>query len=236
MKISVAVIAHNEELWIERCITSILLQTKKPDEIIILLHNCTDRTKELAEKFPVRIVECFEHGNAIISRARSIEVCTGDIVCCTDGDAWVDKNWVKNLTSPLVINKNISIVGGYTKIINNLFWKFSCWWQFVINRKVFRNRGHLFAWGSNFAFRKKDYEAVGGLLPFLKIHRDLNLNYPAEDLYLSLALRNVGTIFFATNAVAYTYMPSEKVSIQAQKIIVPKQQEDNRKLFGLFKI
>ncbi len=236
MKISIAVIAHNEEFSISACIEALLAQSMKPTEIIVLLHNCTDNTKTIVQKFPVRTVECFEEGGIIVARARSIEACTGDIICCSDGDAWADRDWIKNITTPLREDAAVSIVGGYTKIQNSLFWKFSCWWQFVWNRKLWHKKHHAFAWGSNLAFRKKDYEKVSGLTPFLKIHKELELNYPAEDLYLSLALQRVGKISFATDAVIYTSMPPEKASLKAQKDIVAKQIEDNKKLFSFFKI
>lgn len=233
MQTSVVVIAHNEEGWIERCLISLIAQTKKPDEIVVVLHNCTDKTKNIAEKYPVKLIECLEQGSAIISRARGIEASPGDIVCCTDGDCWADKDWVKNISTPL-LKKNISIVAGYTKIQNSIFWKFSCWWQFVIQRKVLNRKNHRFAWGSNFAFRKEDYLAVGGLLPYIRIHEDLKINYVAEDLYLSLALQQYGNIFYALKANIYTLMPPEKASIKVQRIIVPKQVDDNKKLFNYF--
>ncbi len=236
MNISVVVIAHNEEVWIERCLISLFKQSQQPKEIIIVLHNCTDKTKTIAEQFPVKIVECFERGGSTISRARGIEKTTGDIVCCTDGDCWADKDWIKNISLPLINNSNISIVAGYTKVQNNLFWKFSCWWQFAIMRKLFKRKKHAFAWGSNFAFKRKDYDEVGGLMPFLKIHDDLKINYTAEDLYISLALQKAGSISYTLNANIFTYMPEEKSSILAQKEIVKKQQEDNKKLFSFFKI
>ncbi len=237
MKISVTVIAHNEELWIERCLSSLMNQTRPPDEIILVAHNCTDNTVTLAKKFlSVTIAELSEEVGPSYARTKAIESCTGDVVCCTDGDCWVDKHWVKNISDQLLKRKDISVVGGYTKIQNNLFWKFSCWWQFVINRKLLNKKGHRFAWGSNFAFRKRDYDVVGGLSPLFSLRKELNLNYDPDDLYLSLTLQKKGTIFFALNAVVYTFMPPEKASIRAQKIIVSKQKEDNKKLFTYFTI
>ncbi len=236
MKISAVIIAHNEEAWIKRCLLSLLEQTIKPDEIILLLHNCTDETKNIVSTFPVKIVECHKDGGPIIARARGIEACSGEIICCSDGDCWLDKNWVKNICYPLMKHSKISVVAGYTKIQNNFFWKFSCWWQFIFKRKVLNDKNTRFAWGSNFAFRKSDYNKVGGLLPFLQIRKNLAINYWAEDLYISLALQNIGKISFATNATVYTYLPEEKTSVASQVEIVKKQQEDNRKLFSFFKI
>jgi hypothetical protein len=143
---------------------------------------------------------------------------------------------VENISKQLLHDNSVSLVAGYTKIRNNLFWKFSCWWQFVIERKLHNRKNHSFAWGSNFAFRKKDYTTIGGLIPFLKIHKDLGTHFWAEDLYLSLALQKVGKIFYALHANIYTVMPQEKASIKAQAAIVQKQMEDNKKLFSFFKI
>ncbi len=57
-RISVLVIAHNEETHIAECIDSILSQSQKPDEIVLVVHNSTDRTLEIAKNYPdIRIVE-----------------------------------------------------------------------------------------------------------------------------------------------------------------------------------
>lgn len=236
MNISVVVIAHNEEVWLGECLDSLMKQSVNPSEIVVVLHNCTDKSKKVADDFPVKIVECHEDGGPIIARARGVEASSGEIICCTDGDCRVDRRWVENISKHLMNNGNVSIVGGYTKIENNLFWRFSCWWQFVINRKILNKKHHRFIWGSNFAFRKNDYEKTGGLIPFLKIHSDLKINYWAEDLYLSLALQKIGKIYFSLNALVYTFMPPEKASPKSQVEIVKKQLEDNEKLFSFFKI
>ncbi len=56
MKISVLIIAHNEEKYIAQCVESVLNQTKRPDEIVLLAHNCTDKTLEIARSFPITVV------------------------------------------------------------------------------------------------------------------------------------------------------------------------------------
>lgn len=51
MKISVLIIAHNEGLHIAECIASILNQSKKPDEIVVIVHNSTDKTLEIVRNY-----------------------------------------------------------------------------------------------------------------------------------------------------------------------------------------
>ena len=49
--------AHNEEKYIERALKSVFNQTLKPFEVIVVLDRCTDRTGEIARRYPVTIVE-----------------------------------------------------------------------------------------------------------------------------------------------------------------------------------
>ena len=51
MRISVLIIAHNEEDKIKDCLCSVINQTIKPDDIILVAHNCTDRTIKVAQEF-----------------------------------------------------------------------------------------------------------------------------------------------------------------------------------------
>jgi glycosyltransferase involved in cell wall biosynthesis len=51
IRTSILIIAHNEEIHIDECLASIVNQTKKADEIILIAHNCTDRTVEIASKY-----------------------------------------------------------------------------------------------------------------------------------------------------------------------------------------
>lgn len=235
MTISVVVIASNEEAWIAKCLESLNRQTLQPTEIIVLAHNCTDRTVQIARTFgTVRVIECHEHGGPIIARMRAIEAASGDIIACIDGDAWAHPDWLINATVPLLHDNSVSIVSGYTTIMNSWWWKFISWYQFAINRKLLAAKKHRFAWGSNMVFRKADYIASGGLEPFLRLHDSLILNYWAEDLYLSFSLQRLGSIYFALDARVYTLLPPEKATMQAQRQIVRGQKSDNAKLFAYF--
>ena len=51
MKISVLIIAHNEEAHIAECLDSIMGQTTRADEVLLIAHNCTDTTVEIARQY-----------------------------------------------------------------------------------------------------------------------------------------------------------------------------------------
>jgi poly-beta-1,6-N-acetyl-D-glucosamine synthase len=53
--VCVVVPAHNEEETIARTITALLKQTRRPDRIVIVADNCSDRTVEIAQSFGKRV-------------------------------------------------------------------------------------------------------------------------------------------------------------------------------------
>lgn len=233
MKTSVLIIAHNEEAHIERCIASVLDQTQKPDEIVLIAHNCTDQTVSIAQRYPIEVVEYRGPEGVPYARIKGFEEVQGDIVACIDGDSVADKYWLSRLTAPLVRNPAVTIVAGYVVITNSVFSRLTSFWQFICNRKLLGNKKHLFAWGSNFACRKSDYEKVGGIGPIIKLRETLSLHFWAEDFYISLALMQVGQIYVALRAKTYTQLPEWKLDLATAPI--KQWREDNKTLLTYFK-
>lgn len=234
MKISVLIIAHNEEEHIEKCITSILNQSQIPDEVLLLAHNCTDDTVKIAKKFPkINIVEYNGLPGPMHARIAGFESVNSEIVCSIDGDAWAHKDWVKNITTPLLNNKKITLSYGRVVFENNIFWKLAMVKQYLI-RKLFSKK-YGFASGACFAVRIEDYKKVGGIAPLVDLKQKLNLYFDAEDYYISQALKQIGKINLVWNAKVYSYVPKEKASVNAQIDLVPKWNHDNNKINEYFK-
>lgn len=234
MKTSVLIVAHNEENHIKNCIQSVLRQTLTPDEIVIICHNCTDKTIPLARSFTsVKVIDYKGPKGVPYARIKGFEEVTGDIVVCLDGDGTVNKTWLRNLVDPLSDDKHISLVAGYVILTNGIFARITSFWQFVILRKMFRKKLNCFAWGSNFACRKADYEKVGGIKPLIELRDKIGLNFWAEDLYISLTLMQIGKIYFSLRAKSYTQIPDRKINLKTAPI--KKWREDNQALLKYFK-
>ena len=56
-RVSVIVRAHNDEGLIGRTLAGVFSQRPPPSEVIVCDDNSTDRTREVASRFPVRFVE-----------------------------------------------------------------------------------------------------------------------------------------------------------------------------------
>jgi cellulose synthase/poly-beta-1,6-N-acetylglucosamine synthase-like glycosyltransferase len=96
--VSVVVGIRNEERFIEECIESLLKLDYPKDfyEIIIVDGMSTDKTRDLVQKYPVRLL-LNERKNVAAARNLGVENSTGDLVAFTDGDCKVDTQWLKVL-------------------------------------------------------------------------------------------------------------------------------------------
>ena len=129
MKTSVLIIAHNEETHIEACIRSVLDQTQRPDEVVLVCHNCTDRTERIARQYPITIIPFTGEQGIIYARIEGIAHVSGDIILCTDGDSFVARNWIEVMSHTLT-QGNV-FVGSWMKFKGTLIG----WFENMLNKR-----------------------------------------------------------------------------------------------------
>ena len=214
MKTSILIIAHNEEKYISECILSILNQTQKPDEILVVVHNSTDKTLEITKSFPVKIIELKDESGPVYARIEGIKNTSGNIILCIDGDSVAENNWIEIMTKTLKSNNNV-LVGSWIKkkgtnieIFSNIWNKYFC---------VSKNeKATKWLWGASFAFWDKDKDFVfKSLEKSIKMARDLKLpkGKTAEDYWLALSMNKIGNIEI-TNKTWVITNSKEKSSIK----------------------
>ena len=103
-RVSVIVRAHNDEALIGRTLAGIFSQLPPPSEVIVCDDNSTDRTREVAAKYPVRFVERpdgpYKPGRTLNALVREAK---GDIVVFNNSDAVpLDEHWLAELVKPLL--------------------------------------------------------------------------------------------------------------------------------------
>ena len=96
MRVSVVILAYNEEKTIGKCLESLKNQEVKPDEIIIVDNNCTDNTVKVASKYPVRIIKEEKQG-IIHARNKGFDEVKYDIIARCDADTIPTKHWIKTI-------------------------------------------------------------------------------------------------------------------------------------------
>lgn len=98
-KISIIVPAYNVEEYITKCINSILNQTYKNIEIIIINDGSTDRTLDIVKELQ-KYNECIkvinqDNSGAGVSRNNGIKNANGEFIMFVDADDWIDKKMLE---------------------------------------------------------------------------------------------------------------------------------------------
>lgn len=94
--VSVVVLTKNSAATIGKCLDSVLSQTVKPDEIVVVDGASRDGTLEIVRKYPVRLVAepGLGYGHA---RNVGVENSEGDIVFFIDSDCYAEPDWIEKM-------------------------------------------------------------------------------------------------------------------------------------------
>jgi len=120
--VSVVIPTLNSGETLEKCLTSVKANnTKYNYEIIIVDAGSTDETVEVARRYADKVL----NGTPFrINRNEGIEAARGEIICFTDSDCSVPKDWIDTLVDGLLRlnvkdNKVVGVGGGNVPILNN---------------------------------------------------------------------------------------------------------------------
>ena len=110
--VSVVIPVLNGEATIRACLSALAKMDypKERSEIVLVDNGSTDRTKEMAREYPVRVLAEPRRGPA---RARNlgIRASRGDVLAFTDADCLVSSGWISELVKPFA-NSNVGAVAG----------------------------------------------------------------------------------------------------------------------------
>ena len=91
--ISIIVPAYNAEKYIEKCIESLIHQTKEELEFIIVNDGSTDHTEEIVKKYKDKRIKYFKNKNQGIGKTRNfgIEKAKSNYIMFLDSDDYLEK-------------------------------------------------------------------------------------------------------------------------------------------------
>lgn len=171
MKVSIIIPAYNEEMYIGRCLESIALQIEKPDEVIVVDNNCTDKTVEIAEKFGATIIKEKKQG-MIYARNAGFNSAKYEILGRIDSDTILPDDWISKVKENFK-NQNVVALSG------PIFFgtKKSYLASIVLFKTLSFFLMHNALFGPNIALRKSAWDKIKKdvCLEDKKVHEDIDL-------------------------------------------------------------
>ena len=98
---SIVVPVYNAEKYLDQCVTSIMGQTYRHLEIILVNDGSTDHSLEICRKYAeiderITVVEQINQG-VVKARKTGVEAATGDFIGWADADDWLESGYIEGL-------------------------------------------------------------------------------------------------------------------------------------------
>ncbi len=203
LRISVIVCAHNEALYLPTCLYSLLAQSRRPDEIIVINNASTDATGDVARQVPgVRVVDEPRKG-LTVARETARRLAEGDLLVYLDADCRAPLTWLELVERRFVADHRLIALSAPYRFYD---WD---WWGRALIRaydltlapatqllvKHILGIGTIF-YGGNFAVRREALELIGGF--------DTSIEFHGEDTNVGRRLHRVGKVTLVHDCYLYT--------------------------------
>lgn len=127
--ISIIIPVYNTEKFLERCLESIVRQTLKEFEILLINDGSTDRSLEICYRFRQNypdIIRVFDNKNqgSSVSRNQGINEAKGKYIQFIDSDDWVEETMLEEMFRKIEKDNSDIVISGYIKedrILNSNF-------------------------------------------------------------------------------------------------------------------
>lgn len=121
--VSIIVPVYNVQDYLERCIKSLINQSYKNLEIILVNDGSKDNSKLICEKYKgkdnrIKVINQ-ENKGVSIARNRGIEESKGIFLTFVDGDDWIESDYIKIMVDKIINTNADMIFCGFNKIYKN---------------------------------------------------------------------------------------------------------------------
>ncbi|GAI87449.1 unnamed protein product [marine sediment metagenome] len=113
IRVSVIIPTYNRARDLERCLNSLLQQTLKDFETIVINNGCTDETSNVVQRHPVKVISDLTRN---VTHLFNIgwQNAEGEIIVFTNDDAEAEPSWLENIMDTFQRFEDAAAVGGPT--------------------------------------------------------------------------------------------------------------------------
>jgi glycosyltransferase involved in cell wall biosynthesis len=203
MTISTIVCAYNEAGYLAPCLHSVLAQSRRPDELLVVNNASTDDTARVAGSVgEVRVIDEPRKG-LVRARETGRRAAIGDLLVYLDADCRAPLTWLERVERRFVCDPALVATSGPYRfydwdwlgraMIRTYDLTVAPLTQVLVYRVL--GIGTLF-YGGNFAVRRGALDAIGGF--------DTAIEFHGEDTNVGRRLVRVGKVSMASDCWLYT--------------------------------
>ena len=206
--ISLYIAAYNAEKTIEKSIKSILQQTLKPKEIIVINDCSTDKTLSLLKNFnQIKVINNKKNYGLAKSRNIALKYSKYDLLASIDSDVICKKNWLEKLFNTM-IKKKADLIGG--KLTEKYVKEPANHWRSYYLKQNWGDKqinNPQFVFGANFLLNKKKVKNLN-----IKYNEAFRTN--GEDVNFSNILKSKNcNLYYEPRAICYHYQFDDVISL-----------------------
>ena len=196
--VSVISTMKNEAESVTEFLESLLGQSRKPDEILIVDGGSIDGTREVIQRFAGKnaLIKMIVVEGANISQGRNVAIQNSeyDIIASADAGCRIHEKWLENIVKPLEKDRTVDVVAGFYLPNSKTILEASVA-ALAFPRLEKIDPDKFLPSSRSIAFRKDAWKKVGGYPEWL---------YTAEDTLFNIRLKEAGCKFvFAPDAIVY---------------------------------
>lgn len=208
--VSVIVPVYNSKPYLKRCIDSIITQTYKNIEVILIDDGSIDGSSEMCDLFQKldnRIVVIHKNNGGVVSaRKAGIERATGEYATYVDSDDWIESDMYEKLMSKLIqVDADIVTSGMYRDYSKSIVTEYDRISEGVYDREKIENEivpivmytGDFFVSGINMHIYNKIFKRELLLNHQLELEDSIRVGEDASVVYSCIL--NASTIIITHN-------------------------------------
>lgn len=190
LTLSIIIPVYNEQSHLKTCLESIAWQTEKPDEVIVVDNNSTDKSIEIAKSFPFVTVISEKRQGVLRARNKGFNNATCDIIGRIDADSILAENWCESVRK-IFADQSVGAATGPVMYYDMPFKKAGFRLDKSIKMAVNKlNDDFPYLFGTNMAIRKKVWDAHKNEFCTKKsYHEDLDMGIHLTQAGVKIAFR-----------------------------------------------
>lgn len=122
MRFSIVIPVYNVEKYLRKCLESVVNQTYKDFELIIVNDSSTDKSQEIIDEYVKKydFIKAYtkEYGGVSDARNFGIAKASGDYLVFIDSDDYIDKEHLARLSNVIDLNNDVDVIGFNAKKVD----------------------------------------------------------------------------------------------------------------------